>query len=427
MQAGDVILHKIREGNGISIDSRNIPQGGVFFALKGERSDGNRYAVSALQNGASLAVIDNEEYAGVPGCILVPDVLKMLQKVAEMYRTTLDIPFLAIGGSNGKTTTKELIASVLAKKYKTACTKGNYNNHIGVPLTILSIPPDAEIAVVEIGANHEKETIALCQIVHPDFGLITNNSKDHLEGFGSVEGVRRANGELYDYLKINRGTAFVNTDLPDLREMSAGMNRIEYGSGKGVLARGAIVPSDGYLHFTIHPYIKVHKTKLFGSYNFANVLAAVAVGRQFKVPEEDIFEAITDYEPKMNRSQIRDIDTNRIIFDCYNANPGSMAASIDSFVEMEGKHKMLILADMLELGEHSISEHELMLKHILSTGIKDVILIGPIFSSIRKPPHILCFPDVQSLRDWFRSKKFYKRLILLKGSRGFKLEELFSE
>ena len=427
MQDAEIILQKIREGKGVSIDSRNIPRGGVFFALKGERTDGNKYAASALENGAALAVIDNQEYAGIPGCILVPDVLKTLQKVAEMYRNTFSIPFLTIAGSNGKTTTKELIAGVLAKKYITAYTKGNYNNHIGVPLTLLSIPANAEIAVIEIGASHENETMALCRIVHPDFGLITNNSKDHLEGFGSVEGVRRANNELYEYLKMKRGTAFVNTDLHDLREMSAGMNRIEYGTSKNVQTCGRVVPSDGYLHFIINPYIKVHKTKLFGSYNFPNILAALAVGRQFKVPDDDIFDAITEYEPGMNRSQIKDIQTNQVIFDCYNANPGSMAASIDSFVEMEGKHKMLILSDMLELGEHSVTEHELMLKHILSTGIKDVILVGPVFSSVSKPPHILCFSDVKALKKWFISKRFYKRLILLKGSRGFKLEELFSE
>lgn len=420
------ILHSfLSEGALVSTDTRNLPEGCIFFALKGEHFDANSFAEEALGKGARAVVTSRSDLSGKPGFFVVNDTLDALQQFALFHRNTLRIPVLAIGGSNGKTTTKELVGAVLNKKYNTAVTKGNLNNHIGVPLTLLSITKEHEFAVVEIGANHLGETAFLCEISRPDYGLVTNNGKDHLEGFGSMEGVRKANAELYDWLKKNGGEAFVNANDPDLMEDSAGIKRITYGQGEATNVNGQPNEKSVFAELTL-PHGKTIRTSLFGNYNFPNIMAAFAIGKCFGVAEDHIIAALENYRPGLNRSQVSQMGSNTIIFDCYNANPSSMRAAIESFVKTNPKNPVLILGDMLEMGHHAEKEHREMVEFIHSTAIKHVILTGKEFIKADIERRYTSFEKTEETKSWLAQNPISNATILLKGSRGYKLEQLFT-
>ncbi len=420
----DVLISSVKKGATVSTDTRILPQGAIFFALKGERYDADYFAEDAKAKGAEFVITHRRDLSGREGFIVVDDTLKALQELACEYRKTFSFPVIAIGGSNGKTTTKELVGAVLQMRYSVAVTRGNLNNHIGVPLTLLSMRPGQEMAVVEIGANHLHETAFLCEIARPDYGLVTNNGKDHLEGFGSVEGVKRANAELYDWLSKAGGTAFVNADDADLMAASAGLKRITYGSHADADVRGIIREGSVLATVDFPDGSSVH-THLFGRYNLPNILAAVAIGSHFGVPEKKIHQALEDYKPGLNRSQVAKVGNNTVVFDCYNANPSSMKAAVESFLEMNAPSPMLILADMLEMGEHAEAEHTEMVRFISSCGIDNVWLIGPEFSKAAKGLSFTCFADTAQAAAFLQAHPPENATILLKGSRGFKLEQLF--
>jgi UDP-N-acetylmuramoyl-tripeptide--D-alanyl-D-alanine ligase len=410
----------------VCTDSRNIIPDSIFFALRGENFDGNQFVKQSLDSGCAFAVSDDLANEGISGCIIVENVLKTLQHLAEYHRTEFDIPVLAITGTNGKTTTKELVNAVLSKKYKTVCTKGNLNNHIGAPLTLLNIDKDTEIAIIEMGANHPGEIATLCEIVHPGFGLITNIGKAHLEGFGSEDGVKRTKGELYDYIEKNRGIIFYNSDDATLATMAEKTQRttlVKY--GKTIM--GAEIDNENFfLGFsTVEPDLKI-KTHLAGTYNLNNALAAIAAGKYFETPEADIVSALTEYVPTANRSQLVKSSTNMIIMDAYNANPSSMKAAIDNFARLEAENKLLILGDMLELGDDSFAEHQRIREIIKNYGLwkkGKVILIGQIFSQLGEDI-ALCFPTKSEAAKYLETQNIKSHLILLKGSRGIGLETL---
>lgn len=409
----------------VSTDTRQIEPNSIFFALKGENFNANQFAQEALDKGAAFVVIDEKEYQVDGRCILVDNVLETLQKLAQLHRNNLDIPFIAVCGSNGKTTTKELLYAVLSEKYKTFATKGNLNNHIGVPLSILSIPEQTQMAVIEIGANHIQETADLCTIAMPDYGLVTNNGKDHLEGFGSIEGVRKANGELYEWLNKADGTAFVNAHHEDLMLDSKGIYRKTYGAlpkvdykiqaySEGIFA-GAMVNG------------KTMVSKLAGDFNFDNLATAIAVGLYFDVSLSKIKHAIENYIPSLNRSQIVQKNSTTYWVDCYNANPSSMQLAIESFAKLNEKNKVVILADMLELGDYSDSEHELIVNLLGTLSFEKVILVGKYFGKFASKIQALHFEKTADAAEWFQQQNWNDHTILLKGSRGYKLEQLLAE
>ncbi|MCX6243354.1 MAG: UDP-N-acetylmuramoyl-tripeptide--D-alanyl-D-alanine ligase [Bacteroidetes bacterium] len=408
----------------VSTDSRNIPEGVIFFGLKGETFDGNEYAAMALEKGASYAVVDDKKFAAGSRCILVEDSLKTLQELAKYHRKQFDIPVIAITGTNGKTTTKELIAAVLSRKYRTLATSGNLNNHIGVPLTLLKLKKDTEIAIVEMGANHQGEIDFLCRIAEPAHGIITNIGKAHLEGFGGFEGVIQTKTELFRYLKSMNGSAFVNTGDPLLVEHSAGMQVIPYGNGQP--AEILELSSDPFVSLKI----KLEKdminvsTKLFGNYNADNVLAAACIGHYFGVAGSDIKDAIESYEPANNRSQLRKTESNVLILDMYNANPTSMEQALNHFSTYNSENKVLILGDMLELGSESDKEHLQVLALIDKLGFTDVYLVGPVFTRLNSKREWLCFQDSDLARMWLEHHKLQNSTVLIKGSRGIKLEKV---
>lgn len=409
----------------ISTDSRNISNNDIFFALKGDRFDGNKYTLQALEKGAAYAVIDNKEYAIDDRCILVADSLKELQELAKKYREKLTIPVLAITGTNGKTTTKELIYSVLNQKYNTFATRGNLNNHIGVPLSLLSIPDETEIAIIEMGANHIGEIATLCEIAQPGFGLITNIGKAHLEGFGSYEGVIKGKTELYNFLKYNSGYAFVNADDRLLQEQSKDIKTIPY-SCKNIDSRITIAehfPSL-ILEWDMEGKKTSIKTQLFGDYNMANILSAIAVGQYFNVNNNSIIEGIEDYRPENLRSQILQKESNTIILDAYNANPSSMSLAIENFSHFHADNKMLILGDMLELGVESRKEHEFILGNIDSKTFSNVILIGEEFGKLSDSFDFRTFKSTDEAILYLKEHPVKNTTVLMKGSRGIALENL---
>ncbi|MEN8115543.1 MAG: UDP-N-acetylmuramoyl-tripeptide--D-alanyl-D-alanine ligase [Bacteroidota bacterium] len=412
--------------SGISTDSRQIKKGSIFFALKGENFNGNKYAKDALEKGASYAVIDEAEY-NLPGkTFLVEDSLTALQELAKYHRKKLGLPILAITGTNGKTTTKELISSVLSEKYNLAFTQGNLNNHIGVPLTLLSMSAETEFGVVEMGANHPGEIAALCKIADPDYGLITNIGKAHLEGFGSFEGVIKTKGELYDYLRNKDGIVFYNSDNEILETIGESLhNRISYGKSNASFT-GEPVASPPYLHIKAN-FLKgvlFLNTNLTGNFNFENVLAAACVGNYFKVDPLKIQSAIKNYVPRNNRSQLINKGDLKIIMDAYNANPTSMKASIESFSANLKGDNYLILGDMLELGKYSRDEHEKILKQIEDYGFTKVFLVGNEFSEISKGTEFRSFRKVEELCDYLSDNKIKNGNLLIKGSRGIQLEKV---
>lgn len=414
-----------RQYPSVQTDTRKLKPGDFFFALKGGNFNGNHFAKQAIDAGAAYAVIDEKEFE-IPGkTILTDDGLTTLQQLALHHRQQFTIPFIAITGSNGKTTTKELIHAVLSTSYRTATTEGNLNNHIGVPLTILKIKPDAELAVIEMGANHIGEIASYCRIALPTHGLITNCGKAHLEGFGSLEGVRKGKGELFDHLRtLTHGYAFVMWDYDYLQEMSKGISGIiKYGTHDAHVT-GTATQSDPYLEVNITQGLEepLVTTQLVGDYNLPNVLAAVTVGKTFGVPEERIHAAIAGYAPSNSRSQLITQGSNQVILDAYNANPSSMRSAIENFARLQAKTKVLILGAMAEMGQESIPEHEALVKLIQQYQWKDVVLVGGDFEKIDHPYH--SFSNATEVKQWLDAQQFTDTQLLIKGSRSMQMEKV---
>lgn len=410
----------------VSTDTRNLPAGCIYFALKGPNFNGNTFAMEALSKGASHAVVD-EDAGDDPRLLRVPDVLTALQQLATFHRHRLDINVLGITGSNGKTTTKELTAAVLRKEFSTHYTRGNLNNHIGVPLTLLELNEDHDFAVVEMGANHQQEIAALCQIACPDFGLITNIGKAHLEGFGGPEGVKKGKGEMYDYLRSQGGLIFIQLDNPLLREVLHGYdNIITYGSGEGVQYRGHVATGgSAFLEVEIIKPFHLHiKTHLTGDYNLDNILAAVAVGGHFGVTPKDIREAIEQYEPGNQRSQVVKKGPLTIVQDFYNANPSSMQAAIANFGKHFSGQRWVALGEMLELGETAAEEHERIASAAAAVVTGSLLLVGPLFKDIAAKLGCRHFDNSKACADWLRTQLPLTGNLLIKGSRGSKMEVL---
>ncbi len=410
----------------ITIDSRKVVPGSMFFALKGENFDGNRFASDALAKGAAYAVIDDESLDTSHAYLLVDDVLKTLQELAIFHRRRIGIPVIGITGSNGKTTTKELIGRVLVQKYKTFATTGNLNNHIGVPLSVLAIDESHEIAVIEMGANHQGEIAALCKISMPTHGIITNIGKAHLEGFGGYQGVIKAKGELYDYIRDHGGELFVHAGDELLMKLSHGISRNTYGTTDDADFRGEIRDSFPFLSANLFFSDKMRQTdtRLVGAYNFSNIMAAACIGEYFNVPAGDIAGAIQNYNPQNNRSQLIKTSRNEIVMDAYNANPSSMEQALRNFARSSHDNKMLILGDMLELGQDSAAEHRQMLELALQLGFRDMLLVGKEFSSIAAGLQHQTFASREEAMEFLSKNPPAGRFILIKGSRGIGLEKL---
>jgi UDP-N-acetylmuramoyl-tripeptide--D-alanyl-D-alanine ligase len=408
----------------IQTDTRKLKAGDIFFALKGDNFNGNRFAKDALDKGA-IAVVVDEETGIEDKCILkVENVLVALQQLAKHHRLQFNIPFLAITGSNGKTTTKELTHAVLSSHFKTSTTEGNLNNHIGIPLTLLKVSADAEIAVIEMGANHQKEIASYCTYTLPTHGLINNVGKAHLEGFGGIEGVKKGKGELYDFIRETGGTIFMNNDFDYLHEMSRGIeHKITYGT-QDAQTTGIIQHSDPFLsvEITSNKEIGIIQTHLVGDYNLPNVLAAVSVGLYFKVPSQKIKEAIEHYIPSNSRSQMLEKDTNHIILDAYNANPSSMKLAIENFAKLKASKKVVLLGAMAELGEESPAEHEAIIDQLKNHPWQQVVLVGGDFLKTAHP--FLSFENADKAKEWFDTQAFKNTHILIKGSRSMKMEKI---
>ena len=409
----------------VQTDSRKLQNDEIFFALKGPNFNGNDFAKKALELGAAYVVADEDIDAEDNRIIKVDDVLQTLQQLAKYHREQFDIPFIAITGSNGKTTTKELIHEVLSTTYKTYTTKGNLNNHIGIPLTILKIKPDAEMAVIEMGANHLNEIAGYCAYAKPLYGLITNIGKAHLEGFGGVENVKKGKGELFDYLKTHNGTAFVNTDDNSVFDLGKEVkNAIYYGSNSENI-KGKIVKNNPFIEVEIGGQSSFNiKTNLVGAYNLPNILAATCIGKYFKVDDENIKKAIENYHPSNSRSQLIQKDSNTIILDAYNANPGSMKAAIENFANMEGNKKILLLGSMMELGADSEKEHAAIISLINKYQWYAVVLVGENFREIIN--NYINLENSTEARDWLKKTDPKNSLILIKGSRSMQMERSVS-
>jgi UDP-N-acetylmuramoyl-tripeptide--D-alanyl-D-alanine ligase len=420
------LLLKFRQHPYISTDSRIAQPGSIFFALKGDNFNGNKYCNQAIENGAAYAVIDDRDYFIDERTLLVDDVLLSLQQLASDYRNKLRIPIIGITGTNGKTTTKELMAAALSARFITHATSGNFNNHIGVPITLLTIKPETEIAVIEMGANHVGEIAALCKIARPTHGIITNIGKAHLEGFGSAEGVIKAKSELYNHLLNYGGSVFVNADNPLLMSLTNDLARITYGKSNEADFRGSLNSSGPLLGFDLeHPFKSPVSTKLAGNYNFENAMAALCIANHFRVKPEEAVKAIENYEPKMNRSQVLQTNRNSLILDAYNANPSSMQAAILNFSTMTDPDKILILGDMFELGAESTNEHKTILNLALAQNFRKVITAGPLFSEAASGQQdVEAFRTTAELSDYLTSEKIEGATILIKGSRGMKLETI---
>ena len=416
----ELLYAKFLQSTGVCTDTRKLEEGNLFFALRGPNFNGNQYASKALELGASFAVIDDEDFVLKGKTILVEDTLQMLQELAKFHRARLRCPILGITGSNGKTTTKELIRNVLQQKFIVSSTKGNLNNHIGVPLTILDINPQMEFAIVEMGASAVGDIAELCAIAQPTMGLITNIGKAHTETFGGIEGVIRGKSELYDYLRKTGGQVFINFIDPVLMNMSKRFDSPQ------------IYPDSDMNFINADPFItyqandRAYQTNLIGSYNFANMSAALSVGRFMQVDEKLIHEAICNYSPDNNRSELAEVATtgNLIVKDAYNANPDSMRAAIKNFVEMSGK-KVIIIGDMNEL-ENPVEEHAELGEWISELAIDEVIFCGKLMKDAHKVcPGSLHFSTIDELKSFVSESHWRNTKILLKGSRGVKLEKLF--
>lgn len=407
----------------VQTDSRKVQPGDIFFAIKGPNYNANSFAKDAVDAGASLAVIDDVNYEGEK-TLLVDDALKQLQDLALHHRKTFKIPFIAITGSNGKTTTRELVTAVLSGSYKTYSTERNLNNHIGIPLTILNIKKDAEIAVIEMGANHLGEIKSYCEYTLPTHGLISNCGKAHLEGFGSLEGVRKGKGELFDFLRENKGIAFVMEEYEYLLEMSKGISKIIYYGGKSDVT-GSIIRNEPFLQAKIKTGTKEFtvNSNLVGGYNLPNILAAVCVGKYFGVSADIIKSTLEAYQPTNSRSQLLKIkNNNQVILDAYNANPSSMKTAIENFAGMEAENKILLIGAMAELGPESIQEHEKIVELIGEYKWKEVVLVGGDFSKINHPYRQ--FENSDQAADWLKAQNFENYFMLIKGSRSIAMEKV---
>lgn len=421
------LYQKYLSCTGVSTDTRKIEPGNLFFALKGPNFNGNAFAHKALESGAKYLVLDeiiDPALADMPEVILVDDALSALQELARHHRRQFNIPIIAVGGSNGKTTSKELIHKVLAAQFRTFATPGNLNNHIGVPLTLLQMPLNTQMAVIEMGANHAGEIAELCKIAEPNFGIITNIGMDHLEGFGSIHGVAQANGELYDFLQKNQGKIFVNTQEEMLVQLSAHFpEKITYPS-QGDYFHAELIPSDFFLKIQTEAGETV-QTQLFGEYNFANIATALCIGKYFGVKSSSANQAVAEYQPANQRSQFIEKRSNTIILDAYNANPSSMTLALQSFAKIKGSYKVVILGDMNELGELSTQEHLNLGKLLAELRFDLVILHGKeIQAALTDNPKAYYFPDKFSLHNWLTDRKLENAHVLIKGSRGMTLESV---
>ncbi len=428
----EAIYELFKQNPQITTDTRKCLPGSVFVALKGERFDGNTFAGQALENGCAFVIADSPDLPQHPQIIKVKDSLQTLQDLAHYHRKQFNIPVIGITGTNGKTTTKELVAAVLSSSYHVLYTQGNLNNHIGVPLTLLQLTSDHDIAVIEMGANHPGEIRGLVEIAAPTHGLITNVGKAHLEGFGSFENVIKTKGELYDFIGKTNGTAFINGGNAILMEMAnqrPGMVCTMYQvqetmSGKNIVVGNAIFSKTPFLQlrWETHEGNYTILTHLIGKYNLENILAAITIGVTFQVPAHKICQAVEDYIPQNNRSQFKATDHNQLIIDAYNANPTSMLAALENFAEWDVSPKALILGDMKELGENSLGEHQKIIDFIGKKAFDRVMLCGENFSSILSP--FICFSDTGLLMEYLKSDPLQGYAILIKGSRSIQLEKV---
>lgn len=413
----------------VTTDSRLCPKDSIFFALKGDTFNGNLFAEKALESGCSFAVVEEWDNTKQNNQIIkVDNVLETLQKLANFHRRKLKIPIIGITGTNGKTTTKELIAISLSREFKIAFTQGNLNNHIGVPLTLLSMNKTHEIGVVEMGASHSGDIIELCKIAEPDYGLITNVGKAHLEGFGSIENVIKTKCELYNYIRENEGKVFVNRDNKILYELSEGMDRILYGKNDpSLFASGSIVNASPFLEFDWSFFDSSYrvKTNLVGEFNFDNAIAAVAVSKFFGINSERISSSFEEYEPTNHRSQFKRTSKNDLIIDAYNANPTSMKTSLDFFTSIPSSlPKMVVLGEMKELGESSIEEHKTMIEYLNKQPYLKVYLVGDVFNNISiNGDKYVCLNNVEELIEILKKNPFENHYIFLKGSHSVHLEK----
>lgn len=408
----------------VSIDTRKIEPNSLFVAIKGEHFDANTFAKEALEKGTSYVIIDNKEYFIDQRTILVEDSLIALQELAKFHREYLKVPIIALTGSNGKTTTKELINAVLSKKYNTKATIGNFNNHIGVPLTLLSFTTDTEIGIVEMGANHKKEIEFLCELARPDYGYITNFGKAHLEGFGSVAGVIEAKSEMYQYLSENDKLVFINLEDPIQVEKSKTLKFYSFGINKeNANVNIAAVKANPFVEISYSNL--VIKSHLIGLYNANNINAALAIGEYFEVDDILIKEALESYVPENNRSQLLTKGTNQIILDAYNANPSSMAVAIENFIQLDNTNKIVILGDMFELGQESQQEHKSIITKLLNEDKVKCYFVGHAFYANRVENSNFSFYDTfEALSDRLKETKIENSIVLIKGSRGMALERV---
>ncbi|WP_308270084.1 UDP-N-acetylmuramoyl-tripeptide--D-alanyl-D-alanine ligase [Prevotella sp.] len=427
----------------VTTDSRDCPAGSLFFALKGASFNGNKFASVALDKGCAYAIVDEREYATDPRCLLVDDCLHTLQQLALMHRRTLGTRIIGITGTNGKTTTKELTAAVLQEKYNVLYTAGNFNNDIGVPKTLLRLKPEHEVAVVEMGASHPGDIKTLVDIVEPDYAIITNVGRAHLQGFGSFEGVIRTKGELYDFMRENRfasatnnapvqpeRTVFIDNDNPHLNSIANGLRLVHYGcaDADNLYVQGRVTGCEPTLNFewkseTEATWYGVN-THLIGTYNIANMLAAATIGLYFGVSAQQINHALSGYVPSNNRSQFEQTKDNRLIVDAYNANPTSMAAALDNFAQIKAEHKMVIIGDMKELGVVSHDEHQKIVDMLKALNIETVWLVGAEFEHCDTPQSFCLFDNVEQVKEAIAADKPHGKYILVKGSNSTKLFEL---
>lgn len=423
MKTIEKIYHYYSQNYLVSTDSRKIEDGSVFVALKGERFDGNDFAYQVAETGiASCVIADRKDLPQHERLFIVDDSLTALQELAKMHREKCKTPIIGITGTNGKTTTKELVSAVLSKKYNITYTQGNFNNHLGVPLTLLRIKPDTEMAVVEMGANHPGEIAQLCSIAQPDYGIITNIGKAHIEGFGSFEGVIKTKKELYDYLREKNKKIFLNKDNTLLASIAEGLSTFSYGKDKADV-NVTLVSSNPYLTITWDG--REIKTNLVGDYNFENAAAAIAAGCYFNVDKEKIIKALEEYRPTNNRSQFIKSEKNEIVMDAYNANPTSMQHSLKNFKNISGNNSLLILGDMKELGTESEGEHKIIVDLIEELGFNDVILVGTEFMKVAKISY-KTFADIETLTEYIKENEISEKKILIKGSNSIHLEKLIN-
>jgi len=422
-QAIEQLFEIFLTATGVTIDNRSISGGEIFFGLNGARANGGAFAKAALDKGAICCVVDDVTYQIDNKCIVVDDVLATMQLLAKKYRDTFTFPLLALTGSNGKTTTKELIAAILATKYRVTATRGNLNNHIGVPLTLLSIKPDCNFAVIEMGANHQKEIESYCTYANPDFALITNIGKAHLEGFGGEAGVLKGKSELFEFVMQKHGTLFINSSETALLLLFNKYGKIvKYGFKHDDNTFGKIIHDDEFATVILDSLITI-KSNLVGDYNANNIIAAACIGKYFGVNYDEITAAITAYVPDNNRSELKLLNGNYFIMDAYNANPSSMKAALINFEKLKAENKIAIIGDMLELGDYTYAEHQAIIELVSSCNFSQVVTVGSLFAA-HLVPNIIHFESAAEAKLWFDKQLFNGVTILLKGSRGMQLETI---